>query len=249
MTPAQVSPYSKKKVYWLYPFDDPETGRHFDFVWEMPVNQMVSNTHDCPYLLSDLVWPGFNDLESRMPALASEWHPYKNDELMPHDVTVASGKKVWWLQHFIDPETGKSFYFEWQARISDRSIKGAGNPFSAGKDVWPGYNDLATRSPVQAAKFNATKNGTTPDRIVAESHIEYWWIYPYDDPRTGRHFDFEWKASPHHMIRGNVTCPYLAGRMVQPGFNDLATFYPQALDEWDFQKNKTLLSLTPETVS
>lgn len=22
-----------------------------------------------------------------------------------------------------------------------------------------------------------------------------WWYLPYDDPKTGKHFDFEWEAS------------------------------------------------------
>ena len=31
------------------------------------------------------------------PGLADQWHPVKNGNLMPEDVTPGSGKKVWWL--------------------------------------------------------------------------------------------------------------------------------------------------------
>jgi len=38
-----------------------------------------------------------NDLESRFPDLALEWHPTKNRNLHPRDVAAGSGKSVWWL--------------------------------------------------------------------------------------------------------------------------------------------------------
>jgi hypothetical protein len=34
---------------------------------------------------------------SSYPLLVKEWHPTKNGELMPNQVTHGSGKKVWWL--------------------------------------------------------------------------------------------------------------------------------------------------------
>jgi hypothetical protein len=46
------------------------------------------------------------------PALAKEWHPTRNRNLIPHDVTTNSDKKVWWLC-----ERGH----EWKAIISNRS--------------------------------------------------------------------------------------------------------------------------------
>ena len=30
------------------------------------------------------------------PDLAIEWHPIKNRNLTPHDVTIGYDKKVWW---------------------------------------------------------------------------------------------------------------------------------------------------------
>ena len=37
-----------------------------------------------------------NSLSFKNPKLASEWHPTKNGNLTPSDVTLASPKKVWW---------------------------------------------------------------------------------------------------------------------------------------------------------
>ena len=38
-----------------------------------------------------------NNLLTWNPKLASEWHPTKNGMLKPEDVTLHSGKKVWWI--------------------------------------------------------------------------------------------------------------------------------------------------------
>ena len=34
---------------------------------------------------------------SEHPELVSEWHPTKNGELKPDEVTYGSHKKIWWL--------------------------------------------------------------------------------------------------------------------------------------------------------
>ena len=53
------------------------------------------------------------------PTLAKQWHPNKNRNLTPHDVTPYSDKKVWWIC-----ERGH----EWEASLSNRS-KGYGCPY------------------------------------------------------------------------------------------------------------------------
>ena len=58
---------------------------------------------------------GQNDLATVNPNLAAEWHPTKNDPLLPSQVTYGSNKKVWWLG-------------EWEAVISRRSGRGHGCP-------------------------------------------------------------------------------------------------------------------------
>ena len=54
------------------------------------------------------------NLKAVNPGLASQWHPLKNGDLKPEDVTPGSGKKVWWLC-----EKGH----EWQEKVylQDRS--------------------------------------------------------------------------------------------------------------------------------
>ena len=39
----------------------------------------------------------FNDLPTKSPAVAAEWHLAKNDGLHPSQVAAATHRKVWWL--------------------------------------------------------------------------------------------------------------------------------------------------------
>ena len=73
--------------------------------------QIALRGHGCPYCSSHRVMKGYNDLESQNPTLAKEWD-YDRNTSSPSDVTVASGKKVWWRC---------SKGHEWEATISKRS--------------------------------------------------------------------------------------------------------------------------------
>ena len=39
----------------------------------------------------------YHNLAVQFPDIAKEWHPTKNGNLTPKDVTYGSGKKIWWL--------------------------------------------------------------------------------------------------------------------------------------------------------
>lgn len=124
---TDVTAYCNKKVWWLLHYYDKKTEKYFDFEWEATVANRVRGD-SCPYLSGHLVWPGFNDLSTVNSELESEWHPTKNGNLKPTDVTANSDKKVWWLLSYDDPKTGKHFDFEWQATVNSRS-KGNGCPY------------------------------------------------------------------------------------------------------------------------
>lgn len=72
----------------------------------------------CPVCANRVVLLGFNDLTTTNPDLAAEWHPIKNGDLTPEQVTSGSHKKVWWLD-----KNGH----EWQASIVNR-VKGYSCP-------------------------------------------------------------------------------------------------------------------------
>lgn len=50
----------------------------------------------CPYCTGrKVVHPGFNDLASKAPAVAAQWHPVLSGGLTPEMVTVSSHRRVW----------------------------------------------------------------------------------------------------------------------------------------------------------
>ena len=97
-------------------------------------------------------------LSKTNPQLTAQWHPTKNGDLKPIDVTAGSAKKVWWLYPYDDPKTGKHFDFEWEATIHGRNC-GDGCPYLNNSRIWIGFNDLATTHPNLAAEWHPTKNG------------------------------------------------------------------------------------------
>ena len=207
LKPTQVTANSNKKVWWLYLYDDPNTGKHFEFEWMALVSDR-KNGNDCPFLSGKAVWVGFNDLATINPELAAQWHPIKNGDLKPTQVTVDSNKKVWWLHTYDDPNTGKHFEFEWESSIHNRN-KGNGCPYLSGQAVWVGFNDLATINPELAAQWHPTKNGDLkPTQVTANTNKKVWWLYAYDDPNTGEHFEFAWKSQIGSRNVGSG-CPYL----------------------------------------
>ncbi len=65
------------------------------------------------------------NLQKLCSDLAQEWHPKKNGNLTPKDVTPNTSKKVRWL-------CSKNKNHEWDAIIGNRN-KGVGCPYCAGR--------------------------------------------------------------------------------------------------------------------
>lgn len=109
-----------------------------------------------------------NTLAIANKELAAQWHPTKNGDLTPYDVTTGSNKKVWWLC-----EEGH----EWQAIICNRALNNTDCPYCTGKKVLKGYNDLATVRPEIAKQWHPTKNGNLkPEDVTEFSQKKVWWI-------------------------------------------------------------------------
>ena len=74
---------------------------------------------------------GANNLATKYPKVAAEWHPAKNNGLLPSQVAAGSGRKVWWLC---------SQGHEWEVAVDKRTCQGRGCPVCAGKRVLAGFN-------------------------------------------------------------------------------------------------------------
>lgn len=215
---SDVSKGSVKKVWWRC-----QKGHS----WQAVIYSRAGNgSSGCPYCNGSKVWPGFNDLATVNPLLASQWDVGKNAPVLPNQVSSGTNKKFWWRC-----EEGHS----WQALISART-RGTGCPVCAGRTVLAGFNDLATLNPHIAAEWNDSKNGNLhPTDVTPGSHKKIWWRC------SAGH---EWNTSPANRTNG-TGCPYCSGKLVRTGETDLATLFPQYISEWVTDKN---LPDTPSTV-
>lgn len=223
LTPYDVLSGSDKKVWWYLPYEDPNTGKHFDFEWQATIGSRVRGA-GCPFLSGYSAWAGFNDLLTVNPKLAAEWHPTKNGDLKPTDVTSGTDKKVWWYLPYDDPNTGKHFDFEWRDAISRRS-NGAGCPYLSGHAIWIGFNDLPTTNPDLAREWHPTLNdGLTPSNVSSGSNRKVYWQCPK--------CNYVWQAKVLNRAIGGRGCPCCANKVAVKGINDLATTHPEIAKEW-----------------
>ncbi|MCQ2428340.1 MAG: hypothetical protein MJ137_08100 [Clostridia bacterium] len=117
LSPSMISFGSSKKIHWIC-----KKGHK----WEASVYSRVKG-NGCPVCANRLIVAGENDLLSRFPEIASEWHPWRNGNMLPDSVGSGAHKKVWWLC-----KNGH----EWQAVIKSRTGKDKCNcPVCAGKKM------------------------------------------------------------------------------------------------------------------
>jgi very-short-patch-repair endonuclease len=155
LTPDYVTTFSEQKVWWKC-----EKGHE----WQATIANR-SLGRNCPYCLGKKACRD-NCLTTMNPRLAKEWHPDRNRPLTPDDVTAGSAKKVWWKC-----DNGH----EWQARIANRSSRGIGCPFCAGKKACQD-NCLTTVNPRLAKEWHPSKNTPlTPDDVTGCSGKKIWW--------------------------------------------------------------------------
>ena len=135
---------------------------------------------------------GENDLATVNPVLAKEWHPTKNENLNPEDITSGSSKEVWWLC-----PKGHSYSMV----VNQRTKRGYGCPYCSGHRVLKGISDLATTNPDLAKEWNYDKNiDLTPCDVTAGSRKKVWWLcekgHAYEQliiKRTNRGYSPAWR--------------------------------------------------------
>ena len=145
-----------------------------------------------------MVTPNVNDLKSRFPELAKEWHPTKNGALTPDAVTAQSNRGVWWL-------CGAGH--EYKATVASRVARNTGCPYCANRRVLLGFNDLASQLPMVAREWHSTKNGSlTPEAVTCGSTKHVWW-------KCGV-CGYEWKAVIYSRAAAQrCGCPMCAGKI------------------------------------
>ena len=178
LTPKDVSANSGKNIWWKCPQCENE--------WETTVAKRNGRGDGCPYCSRRRVSPEYC-LATQNPALAAQWHPFKNGNLRAQDVLPVSAKKVWWKC----PQCEN----EWKATISNRS-KGRGCPKCAVQSQPLG--SLAQERPQLLLEWDYKKNTVRPTDCPARSNKKYWWKCIV--------CGYEWEVSPDSRFYGSG-CP------------------------------------------
>jgi hypothetical protein len=115
LTPAGFLPGSGVRVWWRCLG---ETAHE----WETSIYHRTSRqpNGECAFCRKTRLSEA-NSLAVIHPDVAAEWHPELNGELTPHDVTRASGKRVWW-------QCLKNPTHVWDTKIRARTIHRSGCP-------------------------------------------------------------------------------------------------------------------------
>ena len=170
-----------------------------------------------------------------MPKLVEQWHPTKNQNLTPYNVSYGSAKMIWWIC-----DQGH----EWQDSPNHRS-RGRGcrecakaqRFITKRRNIVSRRGSLATNNPDLALQWHPTLNATlTPYDISANSSERVYWMC-----NKGH----EWDA-PVNSRNSGSGCPFCSGHKIIAGINDLATIRPDIAEQWHPTKNK---SLTPRDVT
>ena len=133
LDPAKTAAGTHKYAWWIC-----KNGHS----WSAIVCNRTQGKANCPVCAGKKVEPGFNDLASKRPEIAKQWHYPKNEGKTPEMVTCFSSEIIWW-----QCEKGHI----WDMSVAKRS-GGYGCPICSHKRVLAGYNDLLTLNPQLAAE-------------------------------------------------------------------------------------------------
>ena len=179
LTPSQVMPASNTKTWWRC-----RDGHE----WVATVAGRTSRGSGCPVHAGRQVVMGVNDLATRFPDIAAQWHPTRNEHT-PDDIVAGSTTRVWWRC-----EQGH----EWEVAVNNRTSRGSGCPVCAGKKPLTEDTTLTAQLPELAAQWHIHNNGDLrADQVSVTTGQKVWWCCP-----TGHVY----QAGVAVRVRG-VGCP------------------------------------------
>jgi hypothetical protein len=239
--PDSVMPYSMALAWW-------QCDKVREHVWEASIKNLVRGSR-CHFCAGTRVHES-TSLARLRAEIASQWHPTKNNDLTPEQVTVSSGKKVWWWC-----EQGH----EWQTSIANRT-DGHGCPFCSGRYAMPSKS-LAVLFADVAAEWHPSKNRyvhSTPETwhgrenrniaphnrpeknrrlkptdVLAFSNELIWWRCSVDRKHV-------WQATISDRTQKKSRCPFCAKRRITDDYN-LQELYPKMIGLWHCSRNLPLL--------
>jgi hypothetical protein len=128
-----------------------------------------------------------NCLATILPEIAHEWHPTKNGDLTPFDVTVGSKKYVWW-------QCKNNNTHIWYSTVKNRTQHSC--PYCSHTLPSKEYN-LLLSNPLLCEEWDYKNNLKSPEEYLPHSGKRVYWIC-----KNGH----EWEAEINSRTKGN-SCP------------------------------------------
>lgn len=179
-----------------------------------------TNGAGCSVCAGKQVAVGFNDLPTTQPKIAKLWHPTKNGDLKPENITRNYSKKVWWRCL-----SGHEFH------SLTSNVREATCPVCSGRVILEGFNDARTLKPNLEKYFNSEKNGVSYSEIGVHYSKKLFW-----DNICGH----ECEVLISNCTDDVIPCLYCRNKKTLAGFNDVATTNPELSSIWHSDKNDGL---------
>lgn len=214
-TPDKVSVYSPNKVGWKC-----SKGHK----WIASIAKRTSRGQGCPYCSGRRAIPGETDIATQNPEIMHLWDYKKNSDegIYPTNIKPNSDTETWW-------KCAKGHSWKTKTKYI---VRGHRCPYCTGYKIIQGENDFATLAPKELLlEWDYDKNTISPDMIALRYSKKVWWKC------CNNH---QWKSSPDNRFKHSPfsRCPYCTGQLVAKGETDLATKFPDILNDFNFEKNR-----------
>jgi hypothetical protein len=238
--PTDFSRGSNYEVTWFCGKEEPCGCYH---IWNAPICNRLkrgcpwcAKQKRCEHMMNEKY-----SLQAKFPDVAKQFHPTKNGDIKPNQLSACSNETIWWLC----PKTCKyGCPHEYQMMVSNKTLQDQGCPFS-GCCQSPKkcciHTSLQTTH-TEIAKYwdietNREEDGTIilPEQITYGSHFMAHWKCPKTCIKGCLH---TWEATVASTVRQKESdiCLYCSGQKICP-HTSLQYLYPDIASQWHPTKN------------
>lgn len=215
--PYTVAPYSTISVSWKC-----KNGH----IREDSFGRINQAGIECPICKGTKLVKGINTFADYYPQYIPIYSP--NNIWKPDELFYDSRRWLKWICNTCHGEYG--------AYVKE-IVNGKECPFCSEKYPLPGFNTLAVKHPDIAAIWSE-KNEISADETLVNGNNAVW---------TCPVCHGDYNAPINKVVDGNADCPYCNGRKLLPGFNSLATKYPDIAAMWSDKNNLSADQTLPNT--
>jgi len=214
---SEVYINAKDNLNWKCLKED--CGEMFEKNW----HDIYSN-RGCPFCAGFQVGLS-NCLATKFPKIANEWHPTKNGDLTPYDVTCGCDKEIWWQCN-----RGHEWNVAINTRINTSRINNNSCPYCSRRLPTEDYNLLIIH-PIACEEWDYDKNDRRPEEYLPNANQYAFWIC--------RKCGNKWEQIISDRVnRGKTGCPECKVYVATNEYNLLVN-NSELCEEWNYDKNNT----------